>query len=227
MWKLDDTEGVGIFSKATNIQTLRTGRDLLGIGDYAFYECASLRGIELADGANTIGNYAFANCVNLEYARFPSNSSIKALGDHVFYNCRSLKQFDMPVAVQKVGDSAFEGCTGLETLNLTPNNQHVLLALLGDNVFKNCTALRSLSFPETYNAGFDISCVEGCKSLEYIRIPNLGLKVVDKGEFSFADFMEQVPREFYFEGASDSLIHDISNMIDILSKNAEKNIFLQ
>lgn len=225
VWKLDDTEGVGIFSKATNIQTLRTGRDLLGIGDYAFYECASLRGIELADGANTIGNYAFANCVNLEYARFPSNSSIKALGDHVFYNCRSLKQFDMPVAVQKVGDSAFEGCTGLETLNLTPNNQHVLLALLGDNVFKNCTALKSLSFPETYNAEFDISCVEGCESLEYIRIPNLGLKVVDKGEFSFADFMEQVPREFYFEGTSDSLIHDISKTNSFSFKYLDEEIY--
>ena len=41
-WVLDDTPNVGIFSKATNITTLKTGGDLLGIGDYAFYECASL-----------------------------------------------------------------------------------------------------------------------------------------------------------------------------------------
>ena len=106
-WVLDETPNVGIFSKATNITTLKTGGDLLGIGDYAFYECASLQGIELGDGANTIGNYAFANCVNLKYANFPTNSSIKSLGDHAFYNCRSLEKSTMPVAVTKIGDSAF------------------------------------------------------------------------------------------------------------------------
>ncbi|MBE5878436.1 MAG: hypothetical protein E7288_00455 [Lachnospiraceae bacterium] len=224
-WVLDPTPNTGIFSKATNIQILKTGSNLLGIGNYAFYECASLRGIDLSDGANTIGNYAFANCVNLEYANFPINSSVKALGDHVFYNCRSLKEFDMPVAVQKVGDSAFEGCTGLVDLNLMPQSKNVLLTTLGDNVFKNCTKLSKLELPDTYNEDFDISWIEGCSSLAYIRVPNLSQRFVAKGSFGFAELMEQLPEEFYFEGASDSKIHDISKTNSFAFKYLDEEIY--
>ena len=224
-WELDPTPNIGIFSKATNIQTLKTGSNLLGIGNYAFYECASLRGIDLSDGANTIGNYAFANCVNLEYANFPINSSVKALGDHVFYNCRSLKKFDMPVAVQKVGDSAFEGCTGLEELNLLPQSKNVLLTTLGDKVFKNCTKLQKLELPDTYHEDFDISWIEGCSSLKYIRVPNLTQRFVAKGSFDFAKLMEQLPSEFYFEGASESKIHDISKTNGFSFKYLDEEIY--
>lgn len=224
-WELDSTPNVGIFSKATNIQTLKTGVNLLGIGNYAFYECASLRGIELADGANTIGNYAFANCVNLQYANFPSNSSIKALGDHVFYNCRSLKRFEVPVAVQKIGDSAFEGCTGLEEVDLMPGNNNVLLTSLGDNVFKNCRSLQYLKFPVTYSAEFDVAWLEGCESLKYIQIPNIIMKMVAKGNFDFDDLMSQLPKEFYFEGEADSNIHDISKTNGYSFKYLDEEVY--
>ncbi len=224
-WVLDDTPNVGIFSKATNITTLKTGSDLLGIGDYAFYECASLQGIELGDGANTIGNYAFAKCVNLKYANFPTNSSIKALGDHAFYNCRSLEKFTMPVAVTKVGDSAFEGCAGMTEIDLNANGQQVLLAEVGPDVFKNCTTLECLIFPEYFNQEFDISWIEGDTSLKYIKIPNVDMKLVAKDGFSFADLMAQLPEEFYFEGPAESEIHDISKENSYAFKYLDEEIY--
>ena len=224
-WVLDETPNVGIFSKATNITTLKTGGDLLGIGDYAFYECASLQGIELGDGANTIGNYAFANCVNLKYADFPTNSSIRAIGDHAFYNCRSLEEFTMPVAVQKLGDSAFEGCAGMKEIDLNANGQQVLLNEVGPDVFRNCTSLEKLVFPEYFNQTFDLAWLEGDTSLQYIKIPNVDMKIVANEGFSFADFMAQVPEEFYFEGAADSEIHDISMTNSYAFKYLDEEIY--
>ena len=224
-WKLDTTENVGIFSKATNITTLRTGKNLLGIGDYAFYECASLQGIEMGDGANTIGNYAFAKCVNLKYANFPTNSSIKALGDHAFYQCRSLETFTMPVAVTKIGDSAFEGCAGMTEIDLNAGGQQVLLQEVGPDVFKNCTSLERLVFPAYFNQEFDISWIEGDTSLKYIKVPNTEMKLVANDGFTFADLMAQLPEEFYFEGVKDSEIHKISTANSFAFKYLDEEVY--
>lgn len=224
-WVLDETPNVGIFSKATNITTLKTGGDLLGIGDYAFYECASLQGIELGDGANTIGNYAFANCVNLKYANFPTNSSIKSLGDHAFYNCRSLEKFTMPVAVTKIGDSAFEGCAGMTEIDLNANGQQVLLQQVGPDVFKNCTSLECLIFPEYFSQDFDIAWIEGDTSLKYIKIPNPNMQVVAKEDVTFEKLMAQLPAEFYFEGPADSKIHDISKTNSYAFKYLDEEVY--
>ncbi len=224
-WILDDTPNVGIFSKATNITTLKTGKNLLGIGDYAFYECASLQGIELGDGANTIGNYAFAKCVNLKYANFPTNSSIKKIGEYAFYNCRSLEKFTMPVAVTHIGNSAFEGCAGMTELDLNANGQQVLLEKVGRNVFKNCTSLECLIFPEYYSQDFDISWIAGDTSLKYVRIPNANMKLVAENGFTFEDLMKQLPEEFYFEGPDESEIHKISKTNSYAFKYLNEEIY--
>lgn len=225
-WVLD-TAVQGIFSKATNIVKLVTGNNLLGIGNYAFYNCASLQGIQLGDGANYIGNYAFANCINLKTANFPLNSSILALGDHVFYNCRSLETFTVPVAVKKIGDSAFEGCTGLVTIDLKGSGQQVILEEMGDNVFKNCTALDYLEMPVTYNQDFNLAWLEGCINLRYIQIPNVNMKVVDDSAagFTFEDFMNMVPEKFYFEGKDVSEIHKISKNNSFAFKYLDEEIY--
>ncbi len=208
-WKVEESNVTtgGIFSNATNIRTLITGEALLGIGDYAFYGCASLQGIEMGDGANNIGNYSFANCVNLKYANLPTNASFRAIGDHAFYQCRSLESFVLPVGVQKIGDSAFEDCISMKEIDLNAQGQQVLLEIVGPNVFKGCSSLESLSFPASYNQEFDIAWIEGNKSLKYIRIPNLNMTMVANGEFTFDKLMEQLPEEFYFEGVKDSAIH--------------------
>ncbi len=224
-WVLDPTPNVGIFSKATNIQTLKTGSNLLGIGNFAFYECASLRGIDLDDGVNMIGNYAFANCVNLQYANLKSNSSIKALGDHAFFNCRSIKSFNMPVAVQKIGDSAFEGCTGMEEIILNPSDQQVLLSTIGDDVFKNCSNLQYLDFPESISSSFDISWIEGCKSLNFIRVNNIAMKFVANDTLSFSDLLTQLPAEFYFEADENADMHEISTQNNFAFKYLDKEIY--
>nr|MCR4687003.1 leucine-rich repeat domain-containing protein [Lachnospiraceae bacterium] len=224
-WELDPTPNTGIFSQASNIKNLSVGRNLLGIGNYAFYNCASLQGITLADGINTIGNSAFANCVNLKAVDIPANSAITAIGDHAFYNNRSLESFTVPVAVRKIGDSAFENCAAIKDIDMSAGGQNVLLDTLGDDVFKGCTTLESLSFPDTFNQDIEAGWLEGDSSLKYVKIPNAIMNVVPSADFGLDDLLAQLPEEFYFEGPDSSNIHTTSRDNSFSFKYLDQEIY--
>lgn len=231
IWQLGTDPEMGVFSKAANITNLKTGGNLLGIGNYAFHNCASLKSVEFGDGTNTIGNHAFDNCANLVSASFPTNSAILAIGDHAFYRCHSLQEFTVPVAVQKIGDSAFEQCTELMEIDLNANGQQVLLQTLGDDVFKDCTSLQHIEFPQFYstNQDFDLAWVKGCVSLHYIKVPNANLKLVEHNvageEFTYDDFKDMVIEQFYFEGPDTSEIHTISKANSFAFKYLDQEVY--
>lgn len=61
------------------------------IGDYAFYLCSSLTGINIPDGVTGIGRA-------------------------VFTGCKSLAEIDIPYGITSIGDYAFSGCASLENI---------------------------------------------------------------------------------------------------------------
>ena len=193
----------GIFrgEKAGNIENLIVGRDMSGIGDYAFYGCINLKSIKLENGLDTIGNYAFANCRNIQSIDLDIGSMISVIGDHAFYNCQSLKSFVMPKQVTKLGDSAFEKCTELKSIELCGNHSKVSLEKLGYDVFKDCSSLESITFPESLEENIDISMFEGCESLKYIAVKNNKINLVTgeglNDSFGFEEFKAVVPESFY------------------------------
>lgn len=217
-WVLDETAGVGVFSSAGNIITLRTGDKLLGIGDNAFRGCSSLQGIELANGANTIGNYAFAECINLKTVDISLNSSVSKIGHHAFYQCRALQSFTMPIFTSYIGDSAFEGCTAMTNIVLFGADYNVALKKIGPKAFKDCTSLRSLDFPASFSqegGSLKLTLIEGCNSLESVTVRNASLKFEpgtreNGSTFGFKELIAQVSEKFYFAGNGESAIHDLS-----------------
>lgn len=227
-WVLDETPDVGVFSSAGNIITLKTGSKLLGIGDNAFRGCSSLEGIELANGANTIGNYAFADCINLKYVDINLHSSVSKIGHHAFAQCRALKSFTMPIYTSYIGDYAFEGCSAMTNIAFYGKDEdgedyNVALKKIGPHAFKNCTALVSLDFPDSFSQegnDLDINLVEGCKGLKSITIQNASLKFIETAGsgFGFKEFKNLVSEEFYFAGLGDSEIHDVSTENSIAFK---------
>lgn len=222
-WELNTADSEGIFSKAQNIVNLTFSNQILGIGNYAFKNCSNLRSVTFGDGINTLGNYAFAECHNLRTVNMPSNASISIIGEKAFYNCQGLEEFSMPVGVAKVGDSCFEGCEGMKHCYLvaTENGSALNMNLteMGRNVFKGCKSLEELEFPSQYNEDQDVAWFYGCTALKHITIPNRnmtikdGLTIVDPSSsvaFSFTDFQNMLPEEFYLEGVKDEKLHKTS-----------------
>ncbi len=207
------TRDRGVFANQGNITELRVGEYMSGIGNYAFYNCTSLKGITLNNNLNTIGVGSFANCYNMTSANLPLSSNIAVIGGHAFDSCRSLKNFVLPVPVQKIGDSAFENCEGLEEIDLTAGGQEVSLSEIGRYAFKNCISLKSLSFPETFRQVLDVSVFSGCSSLEYIEAADKTDMVNFTGDFD--KFKSWVPSTFYFKGLKNTKVHQTATANNI------------
>lgn len=223
----DLTSDRGIFANNGNITNLKVGKNLRGIGNYAFIGCTSLNSIDLGNGLDTIGNWAFANCLNITQINLDISSTITILGDHAFYNCQGMTQFTMPIAVQKIGDSAFEGCFNMEIIELCGNGKNVALNEIGSNVFKDCAKLSYLQLPATYmESDIDISLLKGCTSLRYVSVPNANANFKETaGNFGFEDFKAQVPEEFYFEGPGNSEIHTTATEYEFAFKYLDEDCY--
>lgn len=57
---------------------------------------------------SSIGNYAFYGCERLTGIDFPE--SLNSIGAHAFQGCTSLNYVYLPASIQTIGNSAFAGC---------------------------------------------------------------------------------------------------------------------
>lgn len=208
-WELKDpdaTNPVGIFTNATNIKNLTISKELLGIGDYAFYGCTSLKSIKLANGIGTIGNHAFENCTSMDTVKLPAESRIQALGACTFKGCTHITDMTIPTGVKKIGDQCFAGCTRLENVVFGDgvDNDGSGLNLIGNDVFVGDSSLTKIVFPDSFKNSVDISWFEGCTGLEHLTFPNPLAEVKEEDStFGYEEFAQMVTDEFYFEGSTD------------------------
>lgn len=199
----------GIFYNQTNITNLIVGKDVMGIGDYAFTNCG-LRSVTFGNGLGCLGNNAFQNCGNLSEVKFDLSASVSVLGSHCFNNCISLQTLNLPGNIQQIGDSAFEGCQNLVNLNMIHEGYAGSLTTIGKDAFKDCSALTSLEFPYTYSEQLDVSVFQGCSSLSHIKTAGnstFALKAGDVSNFGFEQFKETVLKAFYLEGPKTCALH--------------------
>ena len=212
------TASRGIFAQAGNIGTLIIGEDLVGIGNYAFYECTGLNDVEFGNGITVIGNYAFAGCGSMRDVSIPEKCNLGQIGDHAFYNCTNLTSFTLPISVKYIGDYAFAECRFLsdfEMCNSGDGTSASNLKELGWNVFENCETLSSLTFPESYNEALDISAFKGCKNLRHITARSKQMTFTEKEDgdvYCFDCFKDMLSGDpvngtFYFESRDDSTLH--------------------
>lgn len=130
------------------------------LGNYAFFECESLKEIELPDGLTVIGVRAFYKCESLWSIKIPNSvttireeafaqcdaltsvvfgQGLTSIGINAFYNCDSLKEVALPATLKSLPASCFAGCIALETLNLGGVTQ------VGAEAFRHCKALTSVT----------------------------------------------------------------------------------
>ena len=195
----DNTKEKGIFAGQTNVKTLTVSEKFKGIGDYAFYS-SGLREITLANGLTYIGKGAFESCRFLAAANLDVTCILNMLGEGAFRDCVLLTKFVLPEGVMQIGDSAFENCMAITEIDLCSNANTNNLREIGKNVFKGCESLQSLTFPDACTQEIYLSSFIGCKSLKWISTRNNQIQFLEDGAFSYEQFRNQVPEEFYFEG---------------------------
>ncbi|MDR1247659.1 MAG: leucine-rich repeat protein [Clostridiales Family XIII bacterium] len=165
------------------------GIKVVNIGEYAFYNCASLKTVEFPDGLDYIWNFAFQNCTSLETVTIPDG--LTQLGSYTFGGCTSLTSVDLPDSLTNIASFCFRDCTSLNAINL-PNS----ITIIRNYVFAGCSSLETFDFPKNITqivnnafkdcvklhtvdlsmldqlTSIDNNAFDGCTALATVSLPN-------------------------------------------------------
>lgn len=147
--EIDDREVVAIGDKAfygnNSITSVELPDTVKSIGDFAFANCKLLVSVKVPETVTEVGKYAFTNCAKL--ASFPLPSTVTSIGDGAFYGCTSISTLELPKSLENIGDYAFWGCTGITSVEIPSK-----VKTLGDQVFWACSKLASVKLTKNIEA---------------------------------------------------------------------------
>lgn len=113
---------------------------VINCGEAAFYQCYSLKEVNLPSGLVEIGMMAFAACIELRNVKISSN--IKVISAAVFAECYKLSAVERPGCLEKIEYSAFQNCYSLESIVIPIGVKEIgMIAFYGcENIKVYCEA---------------------------------------------------------------------------------------
>ena len=126
------------FRGCTHLLKVDTHDGLRKIGKNSFYNCKSLRRINLKSTVE-IDALAFCGCENLESVEF--GDRLETIGENAFMYCYSLKYLKLP-SIITIGTCAFYYCHRLTDIELSGR-----LETIGARAFRNCERLQRIAVP--------------------------------------------------------------------------------
>lgn len=132
------------------------------VGDYAFYECSTLKSADIPEGVTSIGAWAFYNCTGLTTLNLPE--TLCSVGNFAFMGCQQLENVVIPANMDSIGASTFRNCTSLKSVSLPDN-----LTYIGWNAFQNCKNLTEIYIPESVITQGPWAFA-GCNQLQSVKV---------------------------------------------------------
>lgn len=117
------------------------------IEDGLFSKNSNLSSVKMPLTLEHIGRSAFEGCLLLKDVKFPS--TLKVIDSGAFKNCRSLKEILIPENVTEIQSYAFEGCDELSKIVFKGDSVKI-----GVRAFANCPNLAEVELPEHYEFAF-------------------------------------------------------------------------
>lgn len=195
---------IGYNGSATEVivPSVYNGRNVTGIGSYAFYrtgQLSSVTSIKLPDKIVTIGEGAFYDCqylmsINLTYNvssigadAFYRNIRLRTVGDisgvegdklgaGAFNGCKDLREITFGSLLTKIGDYTFNDCASLTEIDLPD-----ALTEIGEYAFSGCTSLKSIVLDSLILESIGDNAFAGCSSLTEIDIAKTSGEVTING----------------------------------------------
>ncbi|MBO5421722.1 MAG: leucine-rich repeat protein [Clostridia bacterium] len=140
------------------------GKDITGIGDYAFCYSSKLKSVVIPDNIAVLGKGIFMGCEALESVTLPTE--VIRVSDNMFYGCKALKNVTLSAKTQSIGKNAFAKCSSLETIAFPDT-----LKSIEESVFSECTSLQKVALPEGFTT-LGTRAFFSCESLEEITFPS-------------------------------------------------------
>lgn len=194
----DSVESIGseAFSKCEKLSNIKLphNTNYTTIEKELFYECYSLKEIEIPDNVTFLGSrnqsatytgLCFGGCTSLEKVKLPNK--LERIGSSCFLACTNLTTLEIPNTVTDIYDEAFSAC-GFKEINLPDN-----LTYLGKKAFLNCFDLKNITIPGGVET-IEESTFENCNSLETVNTnpPAEGLKSIKDMAFAGCTSLEKI-----------------------------------
>ena len=199
--------GDNAFSGAINLTDVTYAEDtILGVNDYAFANCRSLRNIDVPDTVITVGNHAYQGCENAETIYL--GQWLESIGDYAFDGCRRIASVMIPNEVTEIGMNAFSNCPNLQEVGFGDGLTEIPFSCfsncvslgeveipvgvetIDDFAFYNCTSLVNAYLPYTV-ASIGDSAFLNCTSLNAMNF-NQGLESVGDNAFNSCSSLQSV-----------------------------------
>lgn len=154
------------FYNHASLENVSFPNSLTDAGAYTFSGCSALKAADLSNtGVTDIRICAFQNCNSLETVSFPD--TLTAIASRAFYQNRALKKVDLSgTQVTSVGEYAFRYCRGMESASFPDT-----LTTLGNYVFDSCTNLTEIDLSGTQLTAIGICAISSCSALKKVTLP--------------------------------------------------------
>lgn len=143
------------------------------VGLCAFRLCSGLRGIELPETIERIGERAFENA-GLDSIRIPD--SVTEIGKGAFYDMPNLKKAVLSRSLREIEKYSFSSSEALESVTIPEGIEKI-----GNNAFENTRGLKEVVFPSTLREIGEWAFHSS--GLRALRLPD-SLDSIGKGAFS-------------------------------------------
>lgn len=139
------------FFECETLKEIVLSKGLKSIGVRAFYGCTALWSVALPDALESIRENAFYGCDNLLSVTF--GKSLRSIGINAFYRCDSLSSVVLPASLAALPASCFADCSALETVDLGG------VRTVGDQAFRGCVSLKTVkgSADLTFGVGNELA----------------------------------------------------------------------
>ena len=133
--------------------------NITSIGEYAFYECGSLRSVTIGNSVTSIESRAFSYCYRLRSVTI--GDSVTSIGSYAFSECNNLRSVTIGDGVTSIGYSAFYSCDSLTSVTMGNS-----VTSIESDAFSGCTSLTSVTIPDSITSISD-SAFSWCTSIQY------------------------------------------------------------
>lgn len=161
---------------ADEITTLVLPEKLETIGALSFYNCTSLKAVNIPQNVKAINSKAFYKCTALETVTLPSN--LKTIGTAAFFDCEALCALNLPQGLESIGDKAFYLCRSLVTVTIPES-----VKALGEEAFVDCKSLLRVDIKAKIKE-IPAWCFYGCSSLIEVKLSDT---VTDVNDYAFTN----------------------------------------